>query len=293
MNKMTRIMVVLMVSVGELGATPIESLSEMMKKMPENIRLISGMENEQNYVIRLHAIHDLGTELSPREIDALLAFTAIHLNDQKKPGLKKLEFNGLKNELFIILMNQRIKPSLGGALIAMLNDREMDITWRDYCVQFMGQWYFMEPDQKVRQQMLQTMQQSLSDNQKSIAGTALTSLFSIYLKTKIGGEELAQKAVSLLQDESTHNLTKISALDIAARFKRPEALEEARKLLKDASKTDKTVLMVAIATIGTLGNSSDLAMLEEMGKSYDSRMRIPVVRATALINHRQKHQNNN
>ena len=292
MNKTLCVLTVLIFSLKGIYAEPLNTLPAKKEIIPENIRLISGMEKEQNYLVRLRAIHDLGTELSPKEIKALLNFTAMHLNDQKKPGLSNLEFNGLKNELFIVLMSQREKSSLGGSLITMLNDRAMDITWRDYCVQFMGQWYFMEPDQNIRRQMLLTMQEALNDNQTSIAGTSLTSLYSIYLKSKVGGEILSEKAVSLLQNPHTHNLTKISALDIATRFKRTEALNEARKLLQNASLMDKTVLMVAIATIGSLGDVSDLPVLNEMVKSYDSRMRIPVARATALIKHREKRQYN-
>ena len=292
MNKTLCVLTVLIFSLKGIYAEPLNTLPAKKEIIPENIRLISGMEKEQNYLVRLRAIHDLGTELSPKEIKALLNFTAMHLNDQKKPGLSNLEFNGLKNELFIVLMSQREKSSLGGSLITMLNDRAMDITWRDYCVQFMGQWYFMEPDQNIRRQMLLTMQEALNDNQTSIAGTSLTSLYSIYLKSKVGGEILSEKAVSLLQNPHTHNLTKISALDIATRFKRTEALDEARKLLQNASLMDKTVLMVAIATIGSLGDVSDLPVLNEMGKSYDSRMRIPVARAIALIKHREKRQYN-
>ncbi len=254
--------------------------------IPENIRLITGKAEERNYRKRLWTIHDLGVGLAQRDVDLLLEFLRQPLSGQKNPALGNIEYNALKNEIFNILMRQRDRRSLGKPLIEMFNDRNMDLTWRDYCVQFMGQWYSREPDPKVKEELKTTLTRALEENQQSIAGAALTALYTVNTVEKGDGRELADQAVKLLSNPATHLQSKIGALDIATRFRRPEALEAARQMVKDSGNTDKTILMASIATLGSIGDRSDLALLNEMNKSYDSRIRIPTQRAIALIRNR-------
>lgn len=91
------------------GATATKTVPAVKKSdanLPANIKLIIGKGGTKNYYVRIRAIHALDKFLRPAEIEALYVFLYDHLEDQKLPNL---QFNALKNEIVLKLMDQQSK----------------------------------------------------------------------------------------------------------------------------------------------------------------------------------------
>lgn len=255
-------------------------------QLPDNIKLIIGQTDVWEYLPRLKAIEVLSAELPDDQIEALLAFLRAPADTQPEPQLPVIEFHCLKNDVFIALMKQRTKRSLGGELVAMFNNPAMDITWRDYCLQFIAQWYLQEPDVEVRQQMFDTLYQALRENETTIAGTAVNSLYLIYSRTRLERDKLMDAVDRLLIDLSTSDATKISAIQVAGKLNTAQALPGARAIVSMPGEHDMILVMSAVAALGEVGTSADLRLLETYLKSSDGRKRIPAAAAIQKIKNR-------
>ena len=73
--------------------------------LPDNVKLIVGITDDNSYLPRVQAIHALGKNLPQDQIDAFYEFLYQKLEAQELPDL---EFNGLKNELTWALIWQEV-----------------------------------------------------------------------------------------------------------------------------------------------------------------------------------------
>lgn len=231
--------------------------------------LITGKQNDKSYISRVKAIHKLDKRLSKQEIDTVYQFLNKPLADDV---LTSLEFNSLKNELVIVLMRQDGKPGdLSAKLVEMYQNKKFDIAWRDYCVQFMGQWYKDAPpnDQKL---LARTITDALKETDNGIAGAALIAINSNAGQPEIDLKKLDEAAFAIVTDKKTPDYVKLTALQICAIRKDQRALSVAHEILNNSK--DVPLKISAIAAIGMLGNDDDIDTVKNLSKSTDVRIRI-------------------
>jgi len=267
-------------------AAPAESSPKMDILLPRNIELIIGKTEETGYLPRLKAIHQLGKDLQPGQLEALYDFLYTKL---EKQGLPSLEFNALKNDIVIVLMKQRIRQNaLAGHLVKMYNDKSFDSVWRDYCIQFMGQWYEYSNADDM-EQIRKALSAALTEKQSSISGTALNALKDLAKKKFVDRKEISNIAYNMLSDKDQSDLNKTTALQVCVSLDDRRALPAAREIVGNSRNV--TLKMSAIAVLGAFGDRSDLEQLNKCLQSTDVRLKIPAQAAIARINKAYKLSN--
>lgn len=249
--------------------------------LPDNIKLIIGQSLETGYLPRIKAIHQLDKILPSDQIKALYDFLYRKLESQ---GLTSLEFNALKNEVVIALMQQRSRQqALAKHLIKMYNDKSFDNVWRDYCIQFMGRWYEYA-DPADAKEMKKTLFSALAEKQSSISGTALNALKDLARQNIVDRTEISNTACSMLSDKTQLDLNRITALQVCVSLHDNRALPVAREILRDSRNIP--LKMSAIAVIGEFGDRSDLPPLSLCRQSTDIRLKTPAQSAIAKISYK-------
>lgn len=216
---------------------------------------------------RLKAVRQLGRNLTNKEISLLYA-----LMDKKDDvSLPADKMNTIKNDVVNALMEQHKLPTdLTHNLIVMYKDREHNDVWRDYCIQHLGTIYQKLGDQKEKTKLMDVLWQATEETNLSIAGTALISLQRNIDASGSGRERVAAKALTFAEDSSCAEPARITALQICAELSENKVLDTARSLIN--AEASIPLRMSAIAAVGTLGDATDLPMLEIHAISSDIRL---------------------
>lgn len=270
---------------GDLVTTTASEVPARPELKPMNLsprlKLICGLADEKGYVPRLQAIHQLQRNLTEPEIEGLLAFLHQKADSEK---LELLEFDALKNDIVLALLKQPGAPgALPGHLRAMFADTTYDAVWRDYCVQFLGQIYPKLGDDVEKAKIRTVFQEALKARKESFAGTALIALKDMADLPEFPKTETADAAMKILRDKETADFVKLTAMQIAAILKHPEALSTARKLLA-APGTSINLKASAVAAIGQLGGREDIARIEPLTRGGDVRVAMAARAALARLN---------
>lgn len=255
--------------------------------IPENLKKLTGLDKKSTYTERAKAADALGKNLAPHEIDALIYFMHKRVD---RDYLDPLELNSVKNQVVLALMRQNSFPQeLPLHLVAMYHDKNMDYVWRDYCIQFLGQTYRKLNKKEDRLLAKYTIIDSLRHNE-DIAGSGIIALRGLANCSEVSNKEIADEAYKLASNEQVSHTVRIPALQIAAKFNHPEAIDLARELLKRKSAVTRSktrdqelgnrnspvpvmLQMSAIASIGMKGNRQDIALLEKYKNNSDIRLR--------------------
>jgi len=267
---------------------------EPKSKLSEAVQtIINGTENRANYNDYRVAMLQLTRKLSDDDISALMDFLNQKATDRS--DMRAIEFNGVKNDVLDVLLRQETLPKgIGLQLVEMYNDKSFDTMWRDYCVQFIAnyyerRWIYDESSQTVskeadakdaeREVIEAVYWDALKETDTTIAGTALLGLNSLSQQdSTIDRERVSQVAVDLLSNPEVGEPTRITAFSIAASLDNQKALPEARVIAQTGETV--TLRMVAIAAIGRLGSVSDIELLNSL--SLDSEERIRRIAKSAL-----------
>ena len=250
---------------------------EARLEIPASMRQITGLDKDRSYRSRMNGIRELrgklsGRNLSKKEIEALLSF--LH-KDPKTEKLSLLEIDAIKNDVFCLLMDQKRKDiHLSEELVAMYHDKSLGSVWCEYCIQFIGQWYKKAPEEK-RDVMQYTLNEALEDGKGEVRGTALLWMSRLVDTGDFERAEISEKAYKECTLLSTDDKVKMTAFQVAAKFKHPEIAKLARTVINDKASKNVLLKMSAIATIGETGDMSDMIMLGKLAKSSDVRLRTP------------------
>jgi hypothetical protein len=230
---------------------------------------IFGNTANKSYVPRVKAVHKLRNDLQPAQIDAIYKFLHKKIKDE---SLKPLELNAIKNELVIVMMNQRNYPdALASSLVEMYNDKSFDKIWRDYCIQFLGQWYPKINSPEDRRKAREAFGSALQEKKNGIAGTALIAVSRLTDTKDFDKADIASKAFGLAKDKDSASIVKITALQVGANLDNKNILPLAKELIK--SSRSVPLKMSAIAAVGILGNSADIPTIDKYLKCSDVRLR--------------------
>ena len=235
------------------------------------------------YVPRLAAVRNLGGNLKESEIQALLSFLQKKLADE--PELDELQLGAIKNETANLLVG-KIRPAhFGIQLISMYNDKSMDMTWRNYCIQFLGDWCAMTSDPEEKSAVVTTLRAALSDRDSSMAGTALLSLSRVPA-ADFSRKDLSDAALKMALDGKNGAPARIAALQICSITANREVLDCARKLAESGENVPLRV--AAIAAVGSLGGPSDMELLKKLSESTDKRLSTSSKAAAAKLSGEDK-----
>ena len=238
--------------------------------LEKNVQIVLGLDSEKlGYEPRIMAANNLSKVLQADTQTALIRFLYSTPDSAK---LSANQLNALKNDIANVLVGQNsVSPDLDNSLIEMFRDAKMDAVWRDYCIQFLGMRYSQVSNAAIKKEIWRVMMEALANKAEAIAATALLALYHNADSDDKLKDEVAQAATSAARNADTPPQVRMTALQIGANLGIEELLPVARELAKD-EKAAIVLRISAIAAIGTLGNASDLAMLDVMAKDQGSRL---------------------
>lgn len=255
------------------GSLSVFATDELDKSQPSTrneqlIHLIAGTSSDKSYEPRAAAVHKLNDYLTSSEISLIKSFLY-----QKQMDLTNLEFNSIKNDLVVILMRQKKPiPELGEWLIDMFADKTFGDTWRDYCIQFIGQLY---PDSSPenKKKMITVLTGALKEKSNGIAGAALIALNRNSSDALVNRSELGKAACAIAVNAETPEYLKVTAIQIAALHGESEILLLCDKIIDSGNSSFSTQLkMSAIAAVGILKSEERIAKIRPFEKSSDIRL---------------------
>ena len=234
------------------------------------VRLIAGLEEEKAYVPRLEAVRALATEtpLSDAERVSLLAF--LHRTDGTE-GVSEMELAALKNDVTEHLLKL---PGMPGGfardLLEMQADAAQSATWRNYCIQFLGQICSATPDPALRKEVRERLYALADTADPETCGTALMALASLNGYPEIDSTRVAARAMTVARDAAKTEGLRLSALQVAAGLGHAAAAPAAREWL--AKEKSANLRAIAIAVLGKCGTPADRTLIEPYLTDPDPRL---------------------
>ena len=136
------------------------------------------------------------------------------------------------------------------------------MTMRSYALQHLRAWYQMENMQDPA--IVKAFNDGAEEHNTEIAGVALLAM-SHLAENSISGFDsgtVAAKAAAVASDENAYELSRISAIGICGRLNESSVLPNIRSTVEGSSSV--TLKIAAIAALGNIGETSDLALLEKL-----------------------------
>lgn len=178
----------------------------------------------------------------------------------------------LKNDLINVLRRQQPAiPGLSDLLISIYQNPAHDQTMRDYAVQHMAALHGTGPKVEA------TLWEATQETQSSVAGTALLALH----RRQADRARLMQTALKMAADAQAAEWARIPALRVCGHLEVPGSAQVARDLLN--GEASASVKMAAIATLGEVGDVTDIPMLENIRYGSQQRLVPAVERALNLL----------
>lgn len=223
-----------------------------------------------SYEERFRMIHTLDKNISAGDVDYYFNFLS---RPFKGDDLRAGEFDTLKNDLADkLLVQHRLPKNITGRFLHMIDQKALGVVWRDYVLQKLPDLYKrVETEDRVR--ILKKLWESADSVEHTFSGTALLSLSRMdrLYPGVVVSERFAERALAVVQGVAFSDQNKITALQLLAESRHPEALNLARKIL-DAEST--VMLRVsAIGVLGIMGQSADKEDLLYYANSPEFRLR--------------------
>lgn len=223
-----------------------------------------------SYLVRCKFALDLKSNLQADEIEALLTFIQ---SDPEDVGLSRGHFNSVGDKVIGALERQNtIPPALVDVLIEMFRDQEGSFTWRDYCVQHLGSLYATDAAIGKRDHIRQVWDEAIKPDVR-MSGTVVLALRNNVGQEGVSREYAADMAGEVALDDDQPDSSRLTAIQVAAELGNQEMLPLARSVVPPKEYTIP-FRMSAMATIGILGNTSDLPLLKQYINSSDMRLRL-------------------
>ena len=206
---------------------------------------------------RLRQVHALPDDLSAADREAVARYLKYGENSDIELVIKNDLMNKLRNQ-------KTLPPELTGMLLDLYSDRKQNITVRIYALQHLRPQYELTRDAAIRQ----AFYDALNETDNEIAGGALLALR--YLCTEYPNEfdtaVISRRAAEIAQDGNVNNLTRLSAVQVAAMLGNAEIEPAIRSLAENAS-TPLTLRLSAIAGLGQLKRPESRPTLEQLARN--------------------------
>lgn len=206
---------------------------------------------------RLRQVHALPDDLSAADREAVARYLKYGENSDIELVIKNDLMNKLRNQ-------KTLPPELTGVLLELYSDRKQNITVRIYALQHLRPQYELTRDAAIRQ----AFYDALNETDNEIAGGALLALR--YLCTEYPNEfdtaVISRRAAEIARDGNVNNLTRLSAVQVAAMLDNAEIEPAIRSLAENAS-TPLTLRLSAIAGLGQLKRPESRPTLELLAQN--------------------------
>lgn len=206
---------------------------------------------------RLRQVHALPDDLSAADREAVARYLKYGENSDIELVIKNDLMNKLRNQ-------KTLPPELTGVLLELYSDRKQNITVRIYALQHLRPQYELTRDAAIRQ----AFYDALNETDNEIAGGALLALR--YLCAEYPNEfdtaVISRRAAEIAQDGNVNNLTRLSAVQVAAMLGNAEIEPAIRSLAENAS-TPLTLRLSAIAGLGQLKRPESRPTLELLAQN--------------------------
>lgn len=206
---------------------------------------------------RLRQVHALPDNLSAADREAVARYLKYGENSDIELVIKNDLMNKLRNQ-------KTLPPELTGVLLDLYSDRKQNITVRIYALQHLRPQYELTRDAAIRQ----AFYDALNETDNEIAGGALLALR--YLCTEYPKEfdtaVISRRAAEIARDGNVSNLTRLSAVQVAAMLDNAE-IEPAIRSLAENSSTPLTLRLSAIAGLGQLKRPESRPTLEQLARN--------------------------
>lgn len=206
---------------------------------------------------RLRQVHALPDDLSAADREAVARYLKYGENSDIELVIKNDLMNKLRNQ-------KTLPPELTGVLLELYSDRKQNITVRIYALQHLRPQYELTRDAAIRQ----AFYDALNETDNEIAGGALLALR--YLCTEYPKEfdtaVISRRAAEIALDGNVNNLTRLSAVQVAAMLDNAEIEPAIRSLAENAS-TPLTLRLSAIAGLGQLKRPESRPTLEQLARN--------------------------
>ena len=206
---------------------------------------------------RLRQVHALPDNLSAADREAVARYLKYGENSDIELVIKNDLMNKLRNQ-------KTLPPELTGVLLDLYSDRKQNITVRIYALQHLRPQYELTRDAAIRQ----AFYDALNETDNEIAGGALLALR--YLCAEYPKEfdtaVILRRAAEIAQDGNVNNLTRLSAVQVAAMLDNAEIEPAIRSLAENAS-TPLTLRLSAIAGLGQLKRPESRPTLEQLARN--------------------------
>ena len=257
------------------------------------VRSITGAgPDRDNQKARRAAINELTVNLASDDVAALIEFLLVPHDEDS--GVSRTIYNVLRNDVLEVLVRQDTMPDgLGGLMVAMLRNPEEDSVWRDYSMQYMAEYYRRRwvPESDIeydpagrdeRLQMLAAFRDAFNQTEDTLAGTALIGFEALARHyPEIDAAEAAASALRIAGEQQMSAASRLTALRICATLGEQQVLSTARQLAQIGETTP--LRMAAIATLGDLGSTDDLPLLNALsGAAEPGIARIATAARTRL-----------
>jgi len=295
----------------------VKSVSSVDKKYSEDdlsdpVKALLGLDGKvRNYSELIKEIGVLKTDLSAADVAALRDLLNFP-NDQFPEKMRPIEINAVKNDVLDKLLRQtELSEGLGIQMAEMASDPSNDPVWRDYSIQFMGQFYdrftteYTEDTEgessensvsssdssaqalateEVGGKKISTeasaihdaMFQALEERSETLAGTSLIGLELLSRTNEEFDRELiVEKTVEIAADESASPSSRLTALRLAAGLTTENTENtEAIHVARSLAQTGETFLLrsAAIVTLGEIGTADDRELLESFTFSENKQI---------------------
>lgn len=206
---------------------------------------------------RLRQVHALPDDLSAADREAVARYLKYGENSDIELVIKNDLMNKLRNQ-------KTLPPELTGVLLELYSDRKQNITVRIYALQHLRPQYELTRDAAIRQ----AFYDALNETDNEIAGGALLALR--YLCAEYPNEfdtaVISRRAAEIALDGNVNNLTRLSAVQVAAMLDNAEIEPAIRSLAENAS-TPLTLRLSAIAGLGQLKHPESRPTLELLAQN--------------------------
>jgi len=260
-----------------------------ISKLSPKLLMIAGIAEDGktlSYNDRMDAIESLTKTLDAESIDFLRAFLRIPFS--KETGLSETGYNAVKNDVMEVLMRQDVLINgLGTDLVEMFKASESDEVWRDYCVQFMADYYTKALESQNSDNMViieaelteieSAYFSALQETDLTVAGTALIGLDNVsQVDSRVNIDEAVQTASEMVNDSSIPDFNRLTALRICVTHGENETIRDTvTEIVQIGESTPLRI--VAVTTLGDIGTAEDVTLLEELKASTEDKNLLNVI----------------
>jgi hypothetical protein len=242
-------------------AVPVQDETQMDVSMSAPVRLAF---TEAPYLDRKEAILALGKNLSAAE-------SALFIDYLKAP-MSAEEVNitaALKNAVMELLRGQtNLAGTWHRTLIELADDPFQHEVTRDYALQHLVDWYedlLGDPSfEGDREEMRAALWRGTDETTAAIAGTALLGLHRLAAQDPLLDQSaIGESALRLLVGESTSEGSRVTSVQICGQMRLTAALPSVRLLAESGASLP--LRAASVAALGSMGDASDLRLLEKIG----------------------------